>query len=158
MLYRRNRIIVGEGLNCVTRPAAWHVEPLVSSSFSSSTTSGHPAFARWYATLAPVMPPPTTTARARSMALEPYSGSGCCLRVGGTSGSPYVGPLNGARRAAPVTERSARRIRAPNPLRKGWADSIRLDVEAKSGGLRVECGGRGKPGRSSIVLFGLRRL
>ena len=27
--------MVGEGLNIVTSPAAWHVEPLVSSPFSS---------------------------------------------------------------------------------------------------------------------------
>src|SRR5216684_655377 len=53
MLYRRNRIMVGDGLNCVTRPAAWQVEPLVSSSFSTSTVSCQPALARWYATLAP---------------------------------------------------------------------------------------------------------
>src|ERR1700682_4153732 len=66
MLYRRNRIIVGEGLNWVTRPAAWHVEPLVSSSFSTRTVSRQPAFARGYATLAPVPPPPTTPALARS--------------------------------------------------------------------------------------------
>src|ERR1700692_2076548 len=66
MLYRRNRIIVGDGLNWVTRPAAWQVDPLVSSSFSTSNVSRQPAFARWYATLAPVIPPPTTTARARS--------------------------------------------------------------------------------------------
>src|ERR1700692_3267170 len=66
MLYRRNRIIVGDGLNWVTRPAAWQVDPLVSSSFSTSNVSRQPAFARWYATLAPVMPPPTTTACARS--------------------------------------------------------------------------------------------
>ena len=47
MLYRRNRIIVGDGLNWVTRPAAWQVEPLVSSSFSSNTVSRHPDLARW---------------------------------------------------------------------------------------------------------------
>src|SRR5467141_2927085 len=64
MLYRRNLIIVGEGLNCVTRPAAWHVDPLVSSPFSTRCTSRTPALARWYATLQPVMPPPMTTAPA----------------------------------------------------------------------------------------------
>ena len=46
MLYRRNRIIVGDGLNWVTSPAAWHVDPLVSSAFSKSRTSLHPALAR----------------------------------------------------------------------------------------------------------------
>src|SRR5256885_4884452 len=73
MLYLRKRIIVGEGLNCVTSPAAWQVDPLVSSSFSSSTTSRQPALARWYTTLVPVMPPPMTTARACSIAVESYA-------------------------------------------------------------------------------------
>src|SRR6202165_862127 len=67
MLYRRNRIMVADGLNCGARPSSGQVDPLVSSSFSTSTVSRQPAFARWYATLAPVMPPPMTTARARSM-------------------------------------------------------------------------------------------
>ena len=40
-------IIVGEGLNWVTRPAAWQVDPLVSSSFSTRRTSFQPCFARW---------------------------------------------------------------------------------------------------------------
>ncbi len=39
--------MVGDGLNIVTRPAAWQVEPLVSSPFSSSMTSLQPASARW---------------------------------------------------------------------------------------------------------------
>ena len=47
MEYRRNRIIVGDGLNIVTSPAAWQVEPLVRSPFSSKTMSVQPAFARW---------------------------------------------------------------------------------------------------------------
>ena len=40
------RIIVGDGLNWVTSPAAWCVEPLVSSPFSISRMSFHPALAR----------------------------------------------------------------------------------------------------------------
>src|SRR6266851_2118197 len=58
--------MVGDGLNCVTSPAAWHVDPLVSSPFSMRWTSRTPALARWYATLQPVMPPPMTTAPAWS--------------------------------------------------------------------------------------------
>jgi hypothetical protein len=44
--YRRNCIIVGEGLNVVTSPAACDVDPLVSSPLSKSKTSFHPALAR----------------------------------------------------------------------------------------------------------------
>ena len=56
---------MGDGLNCVTSPAAWHVEPLVSAPLSSST--GAPAGAgEMEATLQPVMPPPMMTACARS--------------------------------------------------------------------------------------------
>jgi len=47
MLYFRKRIIVGDTLKAVTSPAAWQVDPLVSSCFSSKTTSVHPALARW---------------------------------------------------------------------------------------------------------------
>src|SRR5438093_7502282 len=64
--YRRNRIIVGEGLNIVTSPTAWLVDPLVSSPFSSTRTSVRPAFTRCRATLQPVIPPPMTTTLARS--------------------------------------------------------------------------------------------
>src|SRR5256885_1278566 len=64
--------MVGDGLNWVTRPAAWQVEPLVSSPLSSSRVAFSPALARWYATLAPVMPPPITTAWARSATEADY--------------------------------------------------------------------------------------
>jgi len=46
------------------RPAACHVVPLVRACFSSRRTSGTPSFARWYATEAPMMPPPITTTLA----------------------------------------------------------------------------------------------
>ena len=46
------------------RPAACQVVPLVSLCFSSSNTSFHPRFARLYAMLQPITPPPTTTTRA----------------------------------------------------------------------------------------------
>src|SRR5215469_7989339 len=46
------------------RPAACQVVPEVRRSRSSSTTSFHPMAARWYATEVPMIPPPTTTARA----------------------------------------------------------------------------------------------
>jgi hypothetical protein len=70
-LYRRKRSMVEDGLNCVTSPAAWCVEPLVSSPLSSRRTSSQPALARWYATLQPAMPPPTTTTSARSTRQAP---------------------------------------------------------------------------------------
>src|SRR5277367_1247958 len=44
-----------------TSPAEWKVEPLVSSSRSSSTTSRSPSAARWYAIEAPPTPPPMIT-------------------------------------------------------------------------------------------------
>src|SRR5215208_5455050 len=53
--------MVLDGLNWVTSPAAWCVEPLVSSPFSISRMSFHPARARWRATLQPAIPPPITT-------------------------------------------------------------------------------------------------
>ena len=56
------RRIVGDGLNIVTSPAAWAVDPLVSSPFSIRSTSVQPARARCRATLQPVTPPPITTA------------------------------------------------------------------------------------------------
>src|SRR5438105_13030047 len=45
-------------------PAACQVEPAVSSSRSSSTTSVQPSRARWYSALQPTAPPPMTTTRA----------------------------------------------------------------------------------------------
>jgi hypothetical protein len=51
--------------NVTMSPAACHVVPEVRRSRSSSTTSRQPACARWYATDVPMMPPPTTTTRAR---------------------------------------------------------------------------------------------
>src|SRR6056297_765818 len=44
--------------------AACHVDPLVSSSRSSRTTSVQPSFARWYKIEQPMTPPPMTTAWA----------------------------------------------------------------------------------------------
>jgi len=49
-----------------TPPAALHVDPHASSSFSTRTTSVTPDSARWNATLAPITPPPMTTTDARS--------------------------------------------------------------------------------------------
>lgn len=49
-----------------TLPAACQVEPEVSSSRSSSSTSVQPINAKWYATLTPAMPPPMTTTLADS--------------------------------------------------------------------------------------------
>ena len=69
MLYWRNAIIVDDGLNAVTTPIAWQVEPAVSWAFSTRRTSCSPARARWYATLHPVIPPPMTTIRAWSTLL-----------------------------------------------------------------------------------------
>ena len=57
-------MIVGEVWKCVTIPAACHVDPLVSSPLSRSSTSVQPFRARWYAMLQPAMPPPTITTRA----------------------------------------------------------------------------------------------
>src|SRR5437763_10425383 len=45
-------------------PAACQVEPAVSSSRSSSTTSVQPSRVRWYSALQPTAPPPMTTSRA----------------------------------------------------------------------------------------------
>ena len=45
-------------------PAACHVEPAVSSFFSSRTQSDHPIFARWYRVDTPKTPPPIITTRA----------------------------------------------------------------------------------------------
>src|SRR5256885_10815469 len=45
-------------------PAACQVEPAVSSSRSSSTTSVQPSRVRWYSALQPTAPPPMTTTRA----------------------------------------------------------------------------------------------
>src|SRR4029077_375622 len=44
-------------------PAACQVEPEVSSSRSSSTTSVQPSLVRWYSTLQPTAPPPMTATR-----------------------------------------------------------------------------------------------
>ena len=92
--YRRNRIIVGEGLKVVTRPAACAVDPLVSSPLSSSSTSLHPAFARWYATLHPVTPPPITTARARRSSILRTRWGGVRARPSRGSDQPYSGGIS----------------------------------------------------------------
>src|SRR5215213_2014776 len=49
-----------------TSPAEWKVEPDVSWSRSTSTTSSQPSCARWYAMDVPPTPPPMTTQRAES--------------------------------------------------------------------------------------------
>jgi hypothetical protein len=50
---------VEERLPKVTiKPAACHVVPDVSLSRSNSNTSSTPRFAKWYATLVPIIPPP----------------------------------------------------------------------------------------------------
>src|SRR3954471_9971311 len=67
--------MVEEGLNAVTRPAAWHVEPAVRTAFSMRRTSVQPASARWYATLQPVIPPPITTTRAWSTLMDRHDTS-----------------------------------------------------------------------------------
>src|SRR4029079_2166252 len=51
----------GSPLSVCMPPAACQVEPAVSSRRSRRTTSVQPAFVRWYRTLAPTTPPPTTT-------------------------------------------------------------------------------------------------
>ena len=66
MLYFSSLLTFRLALNCVHSPAACQVEPLVSSPFSSSTTSVHPSSVRWYAREQPAMPPPMMTTRARS--------------------------------------------------------------------------------------------
>src|SRR6185503_19970305 len=55
------RVIERFGRICPTRPAACHVVPHVSRPCSSSTMSRRPSLARWYAALAPSIPPPTMT-------------------------------------------------------------------------------------------------
>jgi hypothetical protein len=50
--------------NVTISPAACQVVPEVRRSRSSTTTSFQPAWARWYATEQPMMPPPMTTTRA----------------------------------------------------------------------------------------------
>src|ERR1700682_1200381 len=55
------RVALRVARNCPTSPAACQVVPQVSLPCSSRTTSVHPSLVRWYAVLAPAMPPPTTT-------------------------------------------------------------------------------------------------
>src|SRR5437763_15674542 len=57
-------------------PAACQVEPAVSSSRSSSTTSVQPSRARWYSALQPTAPPPMTTTRAWLLMQHPVA-TGC---------------------------------------------------------------------------------
>src|SRR4029079_6821631 len=87
--------MVDDGLNAVTRPAAWHVDPAVRTAFSTSRTSVQPARAKWYATLQPVMPPPITTTRAWSALMGRNDTS-----VAGRS--PGVGEPTGGRDEPPV--------------------------------------------------------
>ena len=53
-------------LDKISPLTACHVEPAVSSVFSSNITSFIPALARWYAILVPTAPPPITTVSAVS--------------------------------------------------------------------------------------------
>ncbi|CAI8323500.1 MAG: Uncharacterised protein [Acidimicrobiaceae bacterium] len=53
-------------LSCPTKPAACHVVPLVNVWRSRRTTSVQPSSVRWYAMLAPTIPPPIMTTCARS--------------------------------------------------------------------------------------------
>src|SRR3954452_6299211 len=99
MLYLRNAIIVDDGLNAVTSPAAWHVEPAVRTAFSTRSTSVQPAGARWQTPLQPVIPPPMTTTRACSalMARNDTSVAG--------RGGPRVGEAAGRGVELPVVAR-----------------------------------------------------
>ena len=65
-MYFCSREMLASPLNVCMPPAACHVEPDVSSLFSSSSTSVQPIRARWYRTLAPTTPPPMTTALAEA--------------------------------------------------------------------------------------------
>src|SRR3954451_7519612 len=113
MLYRRNSIIVDDGLNAVTRPAAWHVEPAVRTAFSTSRTSVQPASARWYAMLQPVIPPPITTTRAWSTLMDRHDTS----VAGGGSG---VGEVARGRYEVPVVARLME-VEPDDPERPGGA-------------------------------------
>src|SRR5258707_1372854 len=59
-----SRVMLSCARSWPTRPAACHVVPQDSWPCSSNTMSFQPAFARWYATLQPMMRPPMITTRA----------------------------------------------------------------------------------------------
>ena len=61
MVYCWSLATFGSPLSVCIPPAECQVDPAVSSVRSSSTTSVHPAFVKWYSTLAPTTPPPITT-------------------------------------------------------------------------------------------------
>src|SRR5260370_35648651 len=61
MPYCLMRVALRVARNWPTSPAACQVVPQVSLPCSSRTTSVQPSLARWYAVLAPAIPPPTTT-------------------------------------------------------------------------------------------------
>src|SRR3954451_23528398 len=81
------------------RPAACQVVPDVRRSRSSSTTSRQPRCPRWYATDAPITPPPTTTTRARD----------------GTTGSLIVATLGEHHRLVAVDEDAMFEVSAYRP-------------------------------------------
>ena len=63
-LYLSSCVMLADVRSWPTSPAACHVEPLVSLLRSSTTISLRPSFARWYAVLQPMMPPPMMTISA----------------------------------------------------------------------------------------------
>src|SRR3954452_19093350 len=105
--------MVEEGLNAVTRPAAWHVEPAVRTAFSMKRTSVQPASARWYATLQPVIPPPITTTRAWSTLMDRHDTS---VAVPGSG----VGEVARRRNEVPVVARLME-VEPDDPERPGGA-------------------------------------
>src|SRR5437762_14331379 len=63
IVYSASLASLGSPLSVCIPPAACHVDPDVSSSRLTSTTSVQPARVRWYRTLAPTTPPPITATR-----------------------------------------------------------------------------------------------
>src|SRR2546429_598381 len=68
-------------------PAACQVEPAVSSSRSSSTTSVQPSRARWYSALQPTAPPPMTTTRAWLL-MQHAVATGCARHAPAPAAAP----------------------------------------------------------------------
>ena len=121
--------MVLEGLNWVTSPAAWCVEPLVSSPFSISRTSFHPALARWSATLQPAIPPPMTTTCLRMRSASTRVGVRC-RRSTPTNSSPRRVRCSGSRLARERRRGVGRGVR-PGPR----AGRARRTVAELPGGL-----------------------